>query len=220
MAISSIEQSTGWANFDAVATLRTVEPAAVGTDNSICSASAGFNSVLAHPLIANTRASFAENAALRVVCHHGRKILFGIIVFLFGETLFESAPIKRHLLQFALTTAIADGTIERMIGKQKFEHRTLRFFNFLALSSYDHPVSADDRAGGLQFGHLLDAYQAHAAGSLQCEVGVIAERWDVKLLIAADIDEPSAFGHCKLFTVDGYFNYVSCHLCVTLLHAS
>src|SRR6185503_13882778 len=99
-----------------------IEPTAVGADNRIGAASTRFDSIFAHPLIANAGAALAKNATLRIVGHHGRKISFGLIVLLFDEALFETTPVKRHLLQFTLAAAIADGTIERMIGEQKFEH--------------------------------------------------------------------------------------------------
>src|SRR2546428_817650 len=99
VTVGCVEQSAGWANFDAVATLRTVEPAAVGSNYRIGAASACFDSIFAHPFITDTRAALAENAALRIVGHHRREVFFRVVVFLFGEALFESTPVKRHLLQ-------------------------------------------------------------------------------------------------------------------------
>src|SRR6476659_11399940 len=146
MTVGAIEQSTGGTNFDAVAALRTVEPAAIGSDHSSSAAATGFDRIFAHPFVANARAAFTENAALRIVCHHRREVSFGLVILFFGETLFQSTPIKGHLLQFAFAAAIAYWTIERMIGQQKFEHRALGLFNLVALSGHNHAVSADDRA--------------------------------------------------------------------------
>ena len=175
MAIGSVEQRAGGTDFDAIATLRTVEPAAVSADDSAGAASSRFNRVLAHPFVADARAAFAENAALRIVSNDGREISFGIVILLFSETFFESTPVKGHLLQLTFTTAIADGTIKRMIGEQKLEHRALRFFNLVALSGDDHAVSADDGAGRLQLRHLLDSHETHAAGCLQRQIGVVTK---------------------------------------------
>src|SRR5882672_3411631 len=211
MAVGAIEQRAGGTNFNAVATLRTVEPAAVGSNHGIGASSAGFDGVFAHPFVADARATFAENATLRIVGHDRGKIFLRIVVFLFDEALFQSTPIESDFLQLTLAAAIADGTIERMIGQQKLQHRALRLFNLIALSGHDHAVGADDGAGGLQLRHLLDAHQAHATRSLQREVGVITERRNVERLVATDVDETRAFGHVKLLAVDGDFDYFSAH---------
>src|SRR5205085_8428722 len=117
MTIGRVEQRSGRADFDAVAALRAVEPAAVSSDDGICAAPASFNSILAHPLVADARAAFTQDAALRIVCHNRREILFGRRVLALRETLFQAAPIKRHLLQLALAAAITDRTIERVISE-------------------------------------------------------------------------------------------------------
>ena len=175
MAVSSIQQRPGRADFDAVTALRTIQPAPEGSNHCIRAAIAGFDCFFTHPFIADTRAALAEDAALGIVRDDRRKILLRLRVFVFYETLFEIAPVEGQLLKFAFTTSIAYRAIEWMIHQQKLEHRTLRLFNLFALRGHDHAVGADDRAGGLQLGHLLDAHQAHATGSLQSEVGVIAE---------------------------------------------
>ena len=198
MAVSGVEQCSGRTNFDAVAALRTVEPAAVSSNDCIRAATTGFDGVFAHPLVADARATFAENATLRIVCDHRRKIFLGMVVFLLSEAFFETAPVERHLLQFTFATAIADGAIKRMIGQQKLDHRALRLFNLFALRGDDHAVGADDRAGGLQLRHLLDAHQTHATRSLQREIGVVTERGNIESLFATDVDQPRAFRHLEV----------------------
>ena len=133
MLVDAVEQRSCRTNLDAVAALRAVQPSAVSTDNCIYAAVAGFDRILAHPLIADARAAFAENAALWIVSHHGRKIFFRLCVFLFGKPFFDITPIKNDLLKFAFTTAITDRTIQRVIGKQEFAHRPLCFFDLFAL---------------------------------------------------------------------------------------
>ncbi len=193
MAVSCIEQRAGRTNLDAVSALRTIEPAEIRADDGVRAAPAGFDRVFAHPLVANARAAFAENAALRIVCDHRREISLGVVVFLFGETFFEAAPVERHLLEFTLTTAIADRTIERMIREQKLRHAALGLLDLFALSRDDHAVGAGDGAGGLQLRHLLDAHETHATRSLQREVGVITERRNVETLFATHVDQTRAF---------------------------
>src|SRR5205807_9842185 len=102
MTISSIQQSSGRANFNTVAALGAIQPASVSSDYRVRATIAGFDRIFAHPLIADARAAFAENAALRIVGDHRRKILFRLRVLAFDDSLFEIAPIKCQLLQLAL----------------------------------------------------------------------------------------------------------------------
>jgi hypothetical protein len=82
----------------------------------------------------------------------------------------------------------------------------LSFLNLFALRGDNHAVSANDRAGGLQFRHLLDAHQAHATRGLKSEIGVIAERRNIELVFAADVDQACAFRDLKVRAVDGYLD--------------
>src|SRR5690242_909351 len=81
MAISRVEQRSGRTNLDAVAALRTIEPAHVSADDGVRAPAARFDRLFAHPLVAHARATFAENAALRIVRHHRREIALGVVVF-------------------------------------------------------------------------------------------------------------------------------------------
>src|SRR5205807_2681194 len=137
MAIGSIQQGARRTNFDAVAALRAIQPAAERADDRIRAPITGFNRLLAHPFVADPRATLAENATLRIVCHHRRKISLCLRILFFDETFFEIPPIESKFLQFTLAAAIAHGTIKRMIREQELEHRTLRLFNLFALRSDD-----------------------------------------------------------------------------------
>src|SRR5258707_15284305 len=98
MAISAVEQSPGGADFDAVPPLRKIHPAAVSADDRIRAAIAGFDRVLAHPLVTDARATLAEDAALRIVCDHRGEIFLRMVVFLFSKAFFQIAPVECHLL--------------------------------------------------------------------------------------------------------------------------
>ena len=97
-------------------------------------APAGLDGVLAHPLVADARAAFAEDAALRVVGDDGREEFFGRVVLPLGEALFEIAPVEDHLLQLALAAAVADGAVERVVGEQELDHPALRLLDLLGLA--------------------------------------------------------------------------------------
>src|SRR5450432_2011692 len=131
--IGAVEQGPRRTDFDAVATLRTVQPATVSADDGIRTAPPGLDGVFTHPLVAHSSAALAKDAALRIVGNHWRKVSFRLSILAFRKALFETAPIKCHLLQFALAAPITDRTIERMIRQQELHHSTLGFFDLLAL---------------------------------------------------------------------------------------
>src|SRR5688572_23790379 len=107
MAVGGVEERARRADLDAVAALRAVEPALVRADDRVDAPAPGLDGVLAHPLVADARATLAEDAALRVVGDDGREELFGEGVLLLGEALFQPAPVEDHLLEFALAAAVA-----------------------------------------------------------------------------------------------------------------
>jgi hypothetical protein len=92
-----------------------------------------------------------------------------------------------------------------MVRQQKLVHAALRLLDLLALRGDDHAVGDGDGAGGLQLRHLLDAHEAHATRSLQREVRVVAERWNVEPFFAAHVDETRAFGNFKQLFVNRNF---------------
>ena len=100
---------------------------------------------------------------------------------------FIEAVAEDHVLQFALAAFVADGAIERMIGEQEFEHVLARLVDLSRVGSDDHAFGRDERARGLQLGHFFDFDQAHAAGRLQRQARVIAERRDFDALRLAPL---------------------------------
>src|SRR5205085_10748000 len=133
MTISSIQQRSRRTDFNTVATLRAIQPAAISPDYRVRAPIAGFDRVFAHPFVADARASLTQYAALRIVGDHRRQIFFRMVILLFREALFEIAPVKRQLLQLAFAASIAYRTIKRMIGEQKLEHRALCLLDLFAL---------------------------------------------------------------------------------------
>src|SRR5438132_7587649 len=57
MPVSRVKQSPGGADFNAVAALRTIQPATVRANHTVCAAATGFDGILAHPFVADARAS-------------------------------------------------------------------------------------------------------------------------------------------------------------------
>src|ERR1043166_2032074 len=98
MTISSVEQGSRRTDFDAVAALRTIQPAAECADDRVRAAIAGFDRFFTHPLVAHARASLAQDATLRIVGDHRRQISLGLRVLSFDESFFEVAPIEGEFL--------------------------------------------------------------------------------------------------------------------------
>src|SRR5262245_11243283 len=83
----------------------------------------GGNRKLVHPLLTDTSAALANDAALRVVVDEWRNLPFQIIFLIrervAGAIFTESIGL---ILQLAFTCAIADRTIYRVIREQEFDH--------------------------------------------------------------------------------------------------
>jgi len=140
---------------------------------------------------ADARAAFAENAPLRIIGDHGREILFGPGRFSAQQTVLPNCPIKGQLLQFASPPRFATGQSQRMIGRAK-TRRSNAACSILR-SCVTTCRRCDDRARGLQLRHLLNGTR-HMRQRLQSQVGVVAERRNVELIFATDIDQARTLG--------------------------
>jgi len=89
-----------------------------------------------------------------------------------------------------------------MIAEQQFHHAFARLLDLRAVGGDHHAFADDRRTRGLQLGHFLDPHQAHAAGALQGQIGVIAERRDFDAHFFAGFNEQSARGNRELFAVN------------------
>ena len=132
--------------------------------------------VHAHAFVADAHAAVAQNAARRIEEHHRRKLLFVHVDLGFGEAAFARAVAEHHVLQFALAAFVAHRAIQRMVGEQEFQHVFARGGHLRRFGAHHHAFGHRQRAGRHQLGHLLHFHQAHAAGGLQRQAFVIAER--------------------------------------------
>jgi hypothetical protein len=115
---------------------------------------------------------------------------------------------ERHVLQLALATGIADRAVERVIAEQQFNGGLAGLRDLGRFGVHHHAFGDGGGAGGLQLGDLLDAHDAHAAGGLQGESGIVAERGNLDARGAAGFNEQSARGRGHLLAVDSQI-YVS-----------
>src|SRR5271154_5171068 len=164
----------------------------VGNDHGMHAARAHPERFHVHSFIAYAHATEAHDAAWRIVINQRRPLFFRIVQLFFGEAAVIQAVTESHVLQFALAALIADGTIERMIREQELDHILTRFVNLLGVRLYDHAFGSDERARGLQLGHLFHFDQAHAACGLQREARVIAERRDFDALFLGRLEHQRA----------------------------
>ena len=162
-----------------------------------------------HPFTAHPNAAIAENAARTIEVDHRRPLLLVAMVLHVHELRFGCAILEGHVLQFALATGVADRAIERMIGQQHLDHRLASLLDLVALGSGHHALSDRSGACGLQLGHLLDFDQAHAAGALQRQARVVAERRHLDARALASFDKQRPRGNGEFLAVDskGYISH-------------
>ena len=162
-----------------------------------------------HAFAANAHAAVAEDAARAIEVDDRRPLLLFAMVLDVDELRFGGAVLEGHVLQFALAAGVADRAIQRMIAEQQFQHRLARLPDFVGLGGDDHALGDRRGARGLQLRHLLDFHQAHAAGALQGQTGVVAERRHLDARALAGFDQQRARGRGELLAVDR--NVYVCH---------
>jgi hypothetical protein len=79
-----------------------------------------------------------------------------------------------EILQRALAAFVADRTVERMVDEQELEHARTGGGGLRIPGAHDHALGADGRARRLQLRHLFDLDDAHAAGPVDADAGVVA----------------------------------------------
>ncbi len=167
IAVGAACESADRANVDAHAALFARERAFfIWQNHGVHAARAHAERFHVHALIANANAAEAENAARRVVKDKRRPFFFGVMEFFFREAAVIEAVAKRHVLQFAFATLVANRAIERMIRQQEFDHVLSRFVDLIGVSFHDHAVDGDERARRLQLRRFFHFHEAHAASGL------------------------------------------------------
>ena len=148
----------------------------------------------AHAFVADAHAAEAQDAARRIEKHHRRKLFLGRVDLLFGVAAFAGAVAEHHVLQFALAAFVAHRAIQRMVGEQEFQGVFARLGHLRGFGAHHHALGHRQRAGGHHLGHLFHFHQAHAAGGLQREALVIAERRDLDAGRLGGVDHQGSGG--------------------------
>jgi hypothetical protein len=102
------------------------------------------------------------------------------------------AILECHILQLALAAGVADGAVERMIAEEKFDGSFAGLSDLSGFGGEGLAFGYRGGASGLELGYLLLADDAHAAGGLQAEAGIIAEGGNLDACFAAGVDEQGA----------------------------
>ncbi len=129
-----------------------------------------------HAFAADAHAAVAQDAARPVEEHHRRPLLLILVLLGLHVPGFGGAVGERHVLQFAFAARVAHRAVQGMVAEQQLDHRLTGLAYFFIVAGDDHALADHRGARGLQLGHLFDLHQAHAAGALQRQVGVVAER--------------------------------------------
>ncbi len=161
-----------------------------------------------HALAADADAAIAKYAARTVEVHHRRPLLLVAVVLDLDELRLGRAVLEGHVLQFALAARIAHRAVERMVAEQQLQHGLARLLDLVALGADHHALGDRRGAGRLQLGHLLDFHQAHAAGALQRQAGVVAEGRHLDACALAGLNEERSRGNGEFLAVNSK-SYVS-----------
>src|ERR1035441_1250429 len=155
-----------------------------------------------HTFAAYADAAVTKDTAGAVVEDCGRPLLLvTVLLGLFLKALARTV-LEGHVLQFALAARIADRAVERVIAKQQLDGGFASLCNFRRLGDEDLALGDGRGAGGLQLGHFFLAHDAHAAGRLQAEPGVVAEGWNFDARLAAGLNEQSPRWCGQLLSID------------------
>ncbi len=107
------------------------------------------------------------------------------------------------VLEFTFSGLIAYGTVDRMIRKQKFQHKTPVAKGSRGSGSHNHAFGNRGRAGGLQFGRLFDFHKAHAAAAHNGQSAVIAITRYVNPNAFRRFDNERSLGNLNFLIVNG-----------------
>ena len=210
VAIAAAGERAHGAHVDAHAALFAVElVAVVGDDDGVGAAVVDAQRPHVHAFAAHADAAVAEDAARAVVEDGGRPLLLVAMMLGLGVEAFAGAVLEGHVLQLALAARVADGAVERVVAEEQFDGGLARLRDLGRLGDEDLAFGDRGGAGGLQLGNFFLAHDAHAAGGLEREAGIVAEGRNLDAGLAAGVNEQRSRGSGELLSVDseGYVGH-------------
>jgi hypothetical protein len=218
VAIAAAGECADGADVDAHAALFTVElVAAIGRDDGRDIAVLNSESPDVHAFTADACAAVAKDAAWTVVEDGGGPLLLVAVSLGVDHKALAGTVLECHVLQFALAAGVADGAVERVIAEEEFDGGFARLGDLGRFGGKYLAFCDGGGAGGLELGDLLLADDAHAAGGLKAEAGVVAEGGDFDAGFAACLNEQSPCGSGQLFAIDCECNVCHWWLCPAVL---
>ena len=168
-----------------------------------------------HDVAHEAHAAAAEHAALLVQVHaRADAQVLALLGLLFLIAAFHLAVVVGVFLELAFPGLVADGTVQRVAGKQEFHHAAARLAGEGAVRTDAHVFRHRVRAGDDGARHPLDAlvavfiiggslarsqpgrhplfHHAHAAGADDGQLGVVAEARDGNAYGTAGVCNPRA----------------------------
>ena len=144
-------------------------------------------------------------------------------LFIINKATLARSICHGEILQGALATFIADRTIERMRGKQKFNGTLLPFGRFRRLCNDHHTLFHFICTSGFELGHKLDfrravlhheltggaiadrttnLHEAHAAHTDRLKFGMMTKDRDININHLGGIRHHESFGDGYLFSIN------------------
>ncbi len=164
-----------------------------------------------HDFIAVSDTAEALHAAIHLRLDERTEILLLEDALGFNEPAGRRVLVRK-VLKIALPPLIADRTVQRMIGKDKFEYRFMGVVDDGGGGAYAHPFVGRRAAGRLKLGHLFDFNQAHTAIGVRFEFRVIAEMRNHDADATGRFDHQCPFRDVDRHSVDRDANHLRCGL--------
>src|SRR5205085_688597 len=116
-------------------------------------------------------------------------------------------------LEVAFSRLVADWTVERVIGEEKFQYRFAALLGLVTLRMDDHPFSHGRIAGDLELRVLLHVHQTDPAVSSDGQARVIAVARDENPQLLRSLDDGGARGALDLPAVNGQGRHAAASVC-------
>src|SRR5262245_61167092 len=158
-------------------------------------------------------------------------------LFIKKETTLTGSMRHGEILQRALTTLIADRTIQWVRCEQKFDCAFLSDLRLVRLRQHHHALFHLIRAGGFEFGHELnlrctilhheltggaiahrasDFHETHAAHANWFKFGMMTEDRDINTDHLSGISQPGPIRNGYLFSINSKRDLFTHETCTTL----
>jgi len=160
---------------------------------------------------ADAHATTTENALFGGADYALARILHGEALALAVEDALADAQAVGLLLQFAVAIALAGLAIPWVVIEQQFDDVTAGLADLGAVGLDFHAFPHFLRTGGEEMVEALDLGHADPAGTLDAEVGVVAETGDVDPELLRRLEDGGSRRNLEWVAVDGEVDHLVDH---------